>query len=156
MKVNIGIKEDARLEVAGELGKVLADTYVLYLKTHGYHWNVTGPFFSTLHALFQAQYTELWQATDEVAERIRALGEFAPATYSEYTKLSTIREDEGVPPANEMIEKLVEGHEAVVRTIRSALPKAEASGDESSVDLLVQRLQVHEKTAWMLRSHLAA
>ncbi len=156
MKVNIGIKEDARLEVAGELGKVLADTYVLYLKTHGYHWNVTGPFFSTLHALFQEQYTELWQATDEVAERIRALGEFAPATYSEYAKLSTIREDDGVPPATEMIEKLVEGHEAVVRTIRTALPKAEASGDESSVDLLVQRLQVHEKTAWMLRSHLAA
>lgn len=152
--INIGIPEAHRKEIAMSLAKLLADTYTLYLKTHNFHWNVTGPMFQTLHALFQEQYTELWQATDVIAERIRSLDEVAPGTYSEFAKLTSINEAKGVPPAREMIAQLLEGHEAVIRTARAGVPSAEKAHDEATMDLLTQRLQLHEKTAWMLRSLL--
>lgn len=152
--INIGIPEQQRKEVAHSLAKLLADTYTLYLKTHNFHWNVTGPMFQTLHALFMEQYTEMWTATDTIAERIRALDEIAPGSYSEFGKLTSIQEAKGVPPAREMIAQLLEGHEAVTRTARAAVPAAEKANDEASMDLLTQRLQLHEKTAWMLRSLL--
>lgn len=152
--INIGIPENHRKEIALNLSKLLADTYTLYLKTHNFHWNVTGPMFQTLHALFEQQYTELWQAADVIAERIRSLDEVAPGTYSEFAKLTSLSEAKGVPPAREMIAQLLEGHEAVIRTARSAVPAAEKGQDESTMDLLTQRLQLHEKTAWMLRSLL--
>ncbi|WP_454722954.1 MULTISPECIES: Dps family protein [Cupriavidus] len=155
MSVNIGISDKERKKIAEGLSKLLADTYTLYLKTHNFHWNVTGPMFNTLHLMFEAQYNELALAVDSIAERIRALGYPAPGTYKEYARLSSIAEEEGVPEATEMIRKLVEGQEAVVRTARSLFPVIDAAGDEPSADLLTQRMQTHEKTAWMLRSMLA-
>jgi len=155
MSVNIGISDKDRKKIADGLCKLLADTYTLYLKTHNFHWNVTGPMFNTLHLMFETQYNELALAVDAIAERIRALGYPAPGTYKEYAKLSSIAEEEGVPEAQDMIRKLVEGQEAVVRTARSLFPAIDAAGDEPSADLLTQRMQTHEKTAWMLRSLLA-
>ncbi|MCG6138104.1 MAG: DNA starvation/stationary phase protection protein [Nostoc sp. LLA-1] len=152
--INIGIDEESRAKIAEGLSRVLADTYTLYLKTHNFHWNVTGPMFQTLHLMFETQYTELALAVDLIAERIRALGYPAPGTYSEYVKLSSIPETPGVPKAKEMISLLVEGQEAVVRTARSIFPVLEEVNDEPTADLLTQRMQVHEKTAWMLRSLL--
>jgi starvation-inducible DNA-binding protein len=153
--IDIGISDADRRKVADGLSKVLADTYTLYLKTHNFHWNVTGPMFQTLHLMFETQYTELALAVDLVAERIRALGHPAPGTYAAYAKLSSIKEQEGVPAAKDMIRLLVEGNEAVARTARAVFPAADKAGDEPTADLLTQRLQVHEKTAWMLRSLLA-
>ena len=152
--VNIGIDDASRAKIAEGLSRLLADTYTLYLKTHNFHWNVTGPMFQTLHLMFETQYTELALAVDLIAERIRALGHPAPETYSEYVKLSSIPETPGVPKAKEMIGLLVEGQESVVRTARSIFPLLEAVNDEPTADLLTQRMQVHEKTAWMLRSLL--
>jgi starvation-inducible DNA-binding protein len=152
--IDIGISEKDRKKIAAGLSKLLADTYSLYLKTHNFHWNVTGPMFQTLHLMFETQYTELALAVDLVAERIRSLGFPAPGTYSEYAKLSSIKETSGVPKAVDMIQLLVEGQEAVVRTARSIFPAAEAAHDEATADLLTQRIQLHEKTAWMLRSLL--
>lgn len=154
MKVDIGIEENSRQQIAEGLSRLLADTYTLYLKTHNFHWNVTGPMFQTLHLMFETQYTELATAVDEIAERIRALGFPAPGTYSDFAKLSSIPETIGVPKAQEMIRLLVEGQEAVVRTARSIFPTVEGVNDEPTADLLTQRMQVHEKTAWMLRSLL--
>jgi starvation-inducible DNA-binding protein len=154
MKIDIGIKPARREAIAKGLSRVLADTYTLYLKTHNFHWNVTGPMFQTLHAMFETQYTELALAVDEVAERVRALGFPAPGTFRQFEALSAIREDEGVPPAEEMIRLLVEGHEAVARTAREVFKAAEAASDQPTCDLLTQRMQVHEKAAWMLRSLL--
>lgn len=154
MKIDIGIPDAEREEIATGLKKVLADTYTLYLKTHNYHWNVTGPMFQTLHLLFMEQYTELWNSVDLIAERIRALGVYAPGSYGDFAKLTSIKDDAGVPKDKEMIKNLVEGHESVIRTARSVFPTAEKSSDEATVDLLTQRLQIHEKTAWMLRSLL--
>lgn len=154
-EVNIGIPEQARAQIAEGLNRLLADTYVLYLKTHGFHWNVVGPMFQTLHLMFEGQYNELWTATDAIAERIRALGLPVHATWAEFVKRSTIDETEGVPDALAMVRELVEGHEAAARTARSVFEAADEGSDESTVDLLTQRLQVHEKTAWMLRSMLA-
>ncbi|KAF7963834.1 DNA starvation/stationary phase protection protein [Cupriavidus sp. UYMMa02A] len=155
MSVNIGISDKDRKKIAEGLSKLLADTYTLYLKTHNFHWNVTGPMFNTLHLMFETQYNELALAVDSIAERIRALGYPAPGTYKEYARLSSIQEEDGVPEATEMIRKLVEGQEAVVRTARSIFPMVDAASDEPSADLLTQRMQTHEKTAWMLRSMLA-
>jgi len=154
MQINIGISESDRKAIVGELSKLLADSYTLYLKTHNFHWNVTGPMFQTLHLMFEQQYTELATAVDLIAERIRALGLPAPATYSEFAKLTSIQEPKGVPASRDMIAQLVEGHEAVVRTARSAFSAVEKANDEASADLLTQRMQLHEKTAWMLRSLL--
>ncbi len=152
--INIGIDDANRAKIAEGLSRMLADTYTLYLKTHNFHWNVTGPMFQTLHLMFETQYTELALAVDLIAERIRSLGYPAPGTYSEYVKLSSIPETPGVPKAKEMIRLLVEGQEAVVRTARSIFPILEEVNDEPTADLLTQRMQVHEKTAWMLRSLL--
>ena len=152
--IDIGIKDEDRKTIANGLSRLLADTYTLYLKTHNFHWNVTGPMFQTLHLMFETQYNELALAVDQIAERIRALGYPAPGTYGEYAKLSSIKETEGVPKAEEMIRLLVEGQEAVVRTARSIFPSVEQVNDEPTADLLTQRMQVHEKTAWMLRSLL--
>jgi len=154
LPIDIGIPEDSRKEIAEGLSRLLADTYSLYLKTHNFHWNVTGPMFQTLHLMFETQYNELALAVDLIAERIRALGFPAPGTYSDFTRLSSIEETPGVPKADEMIRLLVEGQEAVARTARSIFPIAEKVNDEPTADLLTQRLQVHEKTAWMLRSLL--
>jgi starvation-inducible DNA-binding protein len=153
-KINIGINEIQREEIAKGLSHFLADTYTLYLKTHNFHWNVTGPMFNTLHLMFEGQYTELWGAVDLIAERIRSLDEPAPGTYSEFSKLTSLKEASGIPNAKEMIAQLLEGHEAVARTARTVFPVAEKAGDQSTMDLLTQRLQLHEKTAWMLRSLL--
>jgi starvation-inducible DNA-binding protein len=155
MDVNIGIQTQEREAIAQGLSRLLADTYSLYLKTHNFHWNVTGPMFNTLHLMFETQYTELALAVDLIAERIRSLGFPAPGTYSEYAKLTSIPEPTGVPNAESMIQQLVEGQEAVVRTARSIFPIVDQANDEPSADLLTQRMQVHEKTAWMLRSLLA-
>ena len=155
MEINIGIAEQDRASIAEGLSRLLADTYTLYLKTHNFHWNVTGPMFNTLHLMFEGQYTELALAVDSIAERIRALGFPAPGTYSTYAKLSSIKEEPGVPAAEEMIKQLVEGQEAVVRTARSLFPLLDKVSDEPTADLLTQRMQAHEKTAWMLRSLLA-
>lgn len=154
MKINTGIKEKDRRQIAEGLSRLLADTYTLYLKTHNFHWNVKGPMFQTLHLMFEQQYNELALAVDQIAERIRALDYPAPGTYAEYVKLSSIKETAGVPKAEEMIKLLVEGQEAVVRTARSVFPAVEKANDEPSADLLTQRMQIHEKTAWMLRSLL--
>ncbi len=156
MKIDIGITEKDRAAIAGGLGRLLADSYSLYLQTHNFHWNVTGPMFQTLHLMFEAQYTELSLAVDLVAERIRALGFPAPATYSEFARLTSIKEIAGVPKADEMIRLLVDGQETVVRTARTIFPLAESASDEATADLLTQRIQLHEKTAWMLRSLLEA
>ena len=155
MPINIGIGDQERKEIADGLARLLADTYTLYLKTHNFHWNVTGPMFQTLHLMFETQYNELALAVDLVAERIRALGFPAPGTYKEFSDLSSIEEATGVPSAEDMIRQLVAGQEAVVRTARSIFPSVEAVQDEPTADLLTQRMQVHEKTAWMLRSLLA-
>ncbi len=155
MEVNIGISEQQRAEIAAGLSKLLADSYTLYLKTHNYHWNVTGPLFNTLHAMFETQYTELAAAVDEIAERIRALGIQAPGSYSAFAGLTSIEEGGGDESAEEMIRQLVLGQEAVVRTARAVFPIAEAANDEPTADLLTQRMQLHEKNAWMLRSMLA-
>lgn len=154
-QIDIGIPSETRKEIAAGLSRVLADTYTLYLKTHNYHWNVTGPLFNTLHLMFETQYNELWAAVDLIAERIRSLGEFAPGSYHDFGKLTSISEAEGVPSAEEMIADLVKGHETVARTAREIFPTVEAANDEPTADMLTQRLQEHEKTAWMLRSMLA-
>jgi starvation-inducible DNA-binding protein len=152
--INIGISENDRKAIADGLSHVMADTYTLYLKTHNYHWNVTGPMFRTLHLMFEEQYNELWTAVDLVAERIRTLGHFAPGTYKALGALTGIKEDEGIPPAKEMIRNLVKGHEQVATTARRLFPIAEKASDQPTADLLTQRLEIHEKTAWMLRSLL--
>ncbi len=152
--MDIGITNEDRQNIADGLSKLLADTYTLYLKTHYFHWNVTGPMFNTLHLMFETQYTELALAVDLVAERIRSLGVYAPGTYAQFSKLTSIDEATDVPKANDMIRELVAGHEAVCRTARSVFPAAEKAADEATADLLTQRLQLHEKTAWMLRSML--
>lgn len=156
MQINIGIEEAERKAIAEGLSRLLADSYTLYLKTHNYHWNVTGPMFQTLHLLFETQYTELALAVDLIAERIRALGFPAPGSYREFGQLTSISEDEdGTPKAEEMIRRLVAGQEAVVRTARSIFPVVDNAHDEPTADLLTQRMQIHEKNAWMLRSLLA-
>ena len=154
LQIDIGIEEKDRREIAEGLSRLLADTYTLYLKTHNFHWNVTGPMFQTLHLMFETQYNELALAVDLVAERIRALGFPAPGTYAAFLERSSIKEENGVPPAQDMIGKLVQGHEAVARTARSVFSTADKANDQPTADLLTQRLQVHEKTAWMLRSLL--
>jgi starvation-inducible DNA-binding protein len=152
--VDIGISAKDRKAIADGLSRLLADTYTLYLKTHNFHWNVKGPMFQTLHLMFETQYNELALAVDLIAERIRALGFPAPGTYSAYAKLSSIPETQGVPDARDMIRLLVDGQEAVVRTARKVFPLVDKAADEPSADLLTQRMQVHEKTAWMLRALL--
>ncbi|MCY2961095.1 MAG: DNA starvation/stationary phase protection protein [Planctomycetota bacterium] len=152
--IDIGISEKDRAKIADGLSRLLADTYSLYLQTHNFHWNVEGPMFNTLHLMFMDQYTELWNALDAIAERIRSLGFPAPGTNKQFAKLASIRDVEGVPDALEMVRILVAGHEAVARTARAVMPSAEDAGDEATIDLMVQRLQTHEKTAWMLRSLL--
>ncbi|MGH6927729.1 MAG: Dps family protein [Dongiaceae bacterium] len=154
-KIDIGIAENERKAIAQGLSHLLADTYTLYLKTHNFHWNVTGPMFNTLHLMFETQYMELALAVDLIAERIRALGFPAPGSYGQYAKLSSIKEEDDVPVANEMIRQLVAGQEAVVRTARNVFPAVDKAKDEPTADLLTQRMQVHEKNAWMLRSLLA-
>jgi starvation-inducible DNA-binding protein len=154
MKIDIGIKEQDREKLAQELSKLLADSYTLYLKTHNFHWNVTGPMFQTLHLMFEQHYTELATAVDTIAERIRSLGHPAPGSYSAFARLSSIADAEDVPKATEMVRLLVEGHEAVVRTARQVLGSAEKAADQATADIATQRLQIHEKTAWMLRSLL--
>ncbi|MFV0455926.1 MAG: Dps family protein [Pseudomonas sp.] len=156
MEIDIGIDEKDRAAIAEGLSRLLADTYTLYLKTHNFHWNVTGPMFNTLHTMFETQYTELAVAVDDIAERIRALGFPAPGTYAAYARLSSIKEEESIPAAEEMIKLLVQGQEAVARTARGIFPLLDKVSDEPTADLLTQRMQVHEKTAWMLRSLLAA
>jgi starvation-inducible DNA-binding protein len=155
ISINIGIDEPQRLAIADGLSRLLADSYTLYLKTHNYHWNVTGPMFQTLHLMFETQYNELALAVDAIAERIRALGVRAPGSYAEFGALSSIDEDTDTPDAEEMIRRLVRGQEAVIRTARSIFEVVDAAHDEPTADLLTQRMQVHEKTAWMLRSLLA-
>ena len=153
--VNIGIGEEDRAAIAQGLSRLLADTYTLYLTTHNFHWNVTGPMFNTLHQMFMEQYTELWNAVDPIAERIRALGYWAPGGYAQLSSLSSVADAPAVPPkAMEMIRILHRGHEAVARTAREVFPLADEAGDQPSADLLTQRLDIHEKTAWMLRSLL--
>jgi len=154
LAIDIGISDKDRAMVAAELSKMLADSYTLYLMTHNFHWNVTGPLFNTLHNMFMTQYTEEWEALDSIAERIRALGHFAPGTYAEYAKLSSIAETTSVPSAEEMIQLLVKGNESVARTARAALKQADSVDDQPTADLLTQRLDIHEKNAWMLRSLL--
>ena len=155
MSIDIGIETKDRKAIADGLSRLLADSYTLYLKTHNFHWNVEGPMFNTLHLMFEQQYTELALAVDLIAERIRALGHPAPGTYGAFIKLSSIKEDQGQPKAEDMIQLLVDGQEAVVRTARKIFPVVDKAGDEPTADLLTQRMQVHEKNAWMLRSLLA-
>ncbi|RCK44760.1 ferritin [Thalassospira profundimaris] len=154
MQIDIGINEQNRTDIASGLGRVLADSYALYLKTHNFHWNVTGPMFQTLHTMFEEQYTELAAAVDELAERIRSLGAFAPGSFSAFAELSSIADEKGVPAAKEMIKQLVEGHETVIKTARALYPLCDEADDDATADLLTQRIQTHEKTAWMLRSLL--
>lgn len=154
MAMNTGIGAKDREAIAKGLSRLLADTYVLYLKTHNFHWNVEGPMFQTLHQMFMEQYTETWNAIDLVAERIRSLGHYAPGTYREYLGLARVKETPGVPRAEQMVKLLIDGQEAVVRTAREVLPLAERADDQPTLDLLTQRMQVHEKNAWMLRSLL--
>lgn len=154
MAIDIGISETDRKIIAQGLSKLLADTYTLYLKTHNYHWNVTGPLFNTLHVMFEQQYTELALAVDQIAERIRALDHPAPGSYKTYAELTEIEEENGTPAAEDMIRQLIRGQETVVRTARSLFPAVDLAHDEPTADLLTQRMQVHEKTAWMLRSLL--
>lgn len=155
VQIDIGISDKDRKKIADGLSRLLADTYTLYLKTHNFHWNVTGPMFNTLHLMFEGQYNELALAVDAIAERIRALGVHAPGSYKDFAKLSSIPEADGVPAAEEMIRQLVQGQEAVARTARDVFAAADAANDQPTADLLTQRLQTHEKTAWMLRSMLA-
>ena len=153
-RINTGISQDDRQKIAGGLARLLADSYTLYLKTHNFHWNVKGPMFNTLHVMFEQQYNELALAVDEIAERIRALGVAAPGSYAQFAELTGINEETGVPKAEEMIAQLVADQETVVRTAREVFPLAADANDEPSADLLTQRMQAHEKTAWMLRSML--
>lgn len=155
MKIDMGILEKDRKGIAQGLSRLLADTYTLYLKTHNFHWNVTGPMFNTLHLMFEGQYTEMQAAVDEIAERIRALGSFAPGSFAKYHDLSSIKEEDGVPKAENMIKQLVLGQEAVVKTARSILGIATKADDQPTVDLLTRRMEIHEKNAWMLRSLLS-
>lgn len=152
--MDIGINEQDRADIAQGLSKLLADTYTLYLKTHNFHWNVTGPMFQTLHLMFEQHYNELALAVDAIAERIRALGHYAPGSYAAYAKLTSIAEATDVPKATDMIRQLVDGHETICRTARQTFAVVERAADEPTADLLTQRLQIHEKTAWMLRSLL--
>ena len=154
MTMDIGINKKDREQIADGLSHLLADSFTLYLKTHNFHWNVTGPMFNTLHVMFMDQYTELWNALDIIAERIRALGIAAPGTYREFARLTVIKESEGVPNATEMIRQLVAGQEAVTKTARGMFAIVDKAGDEPTADLLTQRMQIHEKNAWMLRSLL--
>jgi starvation-inducible DNA-binding protein len=154
LAINIGLSEKDREKIAHGLSRMLADTYTLYLKTHNFHWNVTGPMFQTLHLMFMTQYNESWLAVDSLAERIRALGYPAPGSYKQFAGLTSIKESDGVPNAREMIRELVEGQEAVVRTARAVFPLAEKAGDQATADLLTQRMMIHEQNAWMLRSLL--
>lgn len=155
LAINIGISDKDRGAIAAGLSRLLADTYTLYLTTHNFHWNVSGPMFNSLHAMFMAQYTELWNAVDPIAERIRSLGHVAPGSYAQFGELSSLKDAPATPPkAMDMVRILVEGHEAVARTARSIFPLADKAGDEPTADLLTQRLTVHEQTAWMLRSLL--
>lgn len=154
MEIDIGISPEDRRSIVDGLSRLLADTYTLYLKTHNFHWNVTGPMFQTLHLMFETQYTELAMAVDLVAERIRALGSPAPGTYGHFARLTSIEEPDGVPTAEEMIRQLVQDHETVTRTARSMFKAVDQANDEPTADLLTQRMQIHEKTAWMLRSLL--
>ena len=151
---NTGISSEHREKLAAELSRLLADSYTLYLKTHNFHWNVTGPMFQTLHSMFELQYTELAMAVDAVAERIRALGVRAPGSYAAFGRLASVPDTDGVPKALEMVKLLVEAHETVIRTAREVVRAAEEAGDQATADLGTQRLQLHEKTAWMLRSLL--
>jgi starvation-inducible DNA-binding protein len=152
--MDTGISAKDRNAIAGGLSRLLADTYILYLKTHNFHWNVEGPMFQTLHQMFMDQYTEAWNAIDQIAERIRALGHYAPGSYKQYLSLASVKEAEGVPRAEQMVRQLIAGQEAVARTARSVLPLAEGANDQPTLDLLTQRLNIHEKNAWMLRSLL--
>ena len=154
MQIDIGIPESQRKEISDGLAHLLADSYSLYLKTHNFHWNVTGPMFQTLHLMFETHYNELAIAVDDIAERIRSLGEFAPGSYSKFSELSDIEDANTVPKAEEMIKQLVTDHETVIKTARKVFPVADEANDEATADLLTQRIQVHEKTAWMLRSLL--
>ena len=154
MEIDIGIEAADRKQIADGLARLLADTYTLYLKTHSFHWNVTGPMFNSLHAMFMTQYNELWLALDEIAERIRALGEVAPEPGAQFAKLSSIQEEAGVPDWQGMVQQLVAGHEACARTAREAFQRADGADDQPSADLATTRMQAHEKTAWMLRSLL--
>jgi starvation-inducible DNA-binding protein len=155
LRVNIGINDKDRAAIAVGLSRLLADTYTLYLTTHNFHWNVTGPMFNTLHAMFMEQYTELWNAVDPIAERIRALGHWSPGSYSQFSALASVPDAPKEPPkALDMVARLVKGHEAVARTAREVFPLAEEANDQPTADLLTQRLDVHEKAAWMLRSLL--
>lgn len=156
MDINIGLTEAQRNEIADRLSGLLADSYSLYLKTHNFHWNVTGPQFNTLHAMFETQYTELAIAVDDIAERIRALDVKAPGSYAEFSARTNVADASGGETAEEMVAALVEGQETVARTARDAFPAAEAANDQPTADLLTQRMQIHEKNAWMLRSMLAA
>src|SRR5256885_9327184 len=150
MEMDIAIPLKQRAAIVHSLSRLLADTYVLYLKTHSFHWNVEGPMFQTLHQMFMDQYTEAWNAIDPIAERIRALGHYAPGSYKQYIKLATVKEADGVPKAEKMVRELIEGQEAVARTARSVLPLADQANDQPTLDLLTQRLNIHEKNAWML------
>jgi len=152
--MDTGISSKDRAAIAKGLSRLLADTYVVYLKTHNFHWNVEGPMFQTLHQMFMEQYTETWNAIDLVAERIRSLGHYAPGTYREYLDLARVKETPGVPKAGQMVKLLIDGQESVVKTAREVLPLAEKADDQPTLDLLTQRMQVHEKNAWMLRSLL--
>ena len=152
--INIGISEKDRAAIAQGLSRLLADTYTLYLTTHNFHWNVTGPMFNTLHTMFMVQYTELWNAVDPVAERVRSLGHPAPGSYAQFAKLTVIKESEGKVSAEDMIKQLVAGQEAVTKTARGIFAIVDKAGDEPTADLLTQRMQIHEKNAWMLRSLL--
>mgnify|MGYP000875121639 CR=1 FL=1 len=154
VRIEIGIHEKERTAIAKGLSVLLADSYTLYLKTHNYHWNVVGPMFQTLHLMFETQYTELALAVDEIAERIRSLGERAPGSYAEYGKLTNVKESVGKVDDTQMIQDLIIGQETVIRTARSIFPAAEKGSDQATIDLLTRRLQIHEKTAWMLRSLL--
>ena len=154
MKIDIGITSKDRKQIADGLAHLLADTYTLYLKTHNFHWNVTGPMFNALHQMFMVQYNELWLSLDEIAERIRALDQFAPGSGSQYAKLSAIKEETGVPDWKAMVEQLVGGHETCARTAREAFKRADEANDQPTADLATTRMQAHEKTAWMLRSLL--
>lgn len=154
MAINIGISKANRESIAKHLSKLLADTYSLYLKTHGFHWNVTGPMFNSLHTMFEEQYRELWGAADVIAERIRTLDVYAPGSYSQFAKLTSVKEESGVPDWKDMVQQLVEGHETAARTGRDAVEAAEKASDQATADLVTQRLEAHEKTAWMLRSLL--
>ena len=152
--VDIGIPEAERIKIAEGLSRLLSDTYVLYLKTHAFHWNVTGPLFQTLHGMFETQYTELWAAIDVIAERIRALGVFAPGSFEQIAKLSSLKEEPSIPAASEMIAQLIKDNEAVARTARALAPLVDKTADQATDDLITGRLSAHEKTAWMLRSLL--